>query len=298
MVAGTPRLVLVTRRTPFEELLGRHATRGQAAAFLSRRGLKLEILEQRHEATRAAERQAGALAPGEWRRASVERGQLDRFLFEAEDLVVAVGQDGLVANLAKYLSGQPVIGLNPLPALYDGVLVKHAVAALPPLLAAAAAGKATLERRTMVEARLDDGQRLLALNEIFVGHRSHQSARYALRWGGQEERHSSSGVIVASGTGCTGWARSICEERGQHPPVPAPADPALLFLVREAFPSGTTGTALTAGLIDAGERLEIVSEMDSGGLAFGDGIESDWVEFAWGQRLTLTRAQETLNLVL
>ncbi len=298
MAAVTPRLVLVTRRTPFEEILGRHATRGQAASFLQQRQLKLEVLEERHRRTQAAERQIGALAPGDWRRASVERQQLDRFLFEPHDIVVVVGQDGLVANLAKYLTGQPVIGLNPLPDLYDGVLVKHRVEAVSPLLAAAAAGQATLERRTMVEARLDDGQRLLALNEIFVGHRSHQSARYALRWQTAEEHHSSSGVIIASGTGCTGWARSICEERGQHPAVPAPADPALLFLVREAFPSGVTGTALTAGVIAEGQALEIVSEMDVGGLAFGDGIEADWIEFAWGQRLTLGRASETLNLVL
>ncbi len=298
MANATPRLVLVTRRTPLEELLARHATRGQAATFVAQRGLKIEVLEERHARTHAAERQVGALAPGDWRRASVEREQLDRFLFEEQDIVVAVGQDGLVANLAKYLAGQPVIGLNPLPELYDGVLVKHAVEAAPRLLAAAADGKAKVERRTMVEARLDDGQRLLALNEVFVGHRSHQSARYRLRWQGKEERHSSSGVIIASGTGCTGWARSICLERGDHPAVPQPADPALLFLVREAFPSGVTGTDLTAGLLAGNETLEIVSEMETGGLAFGDGIEQDWIEFAWGQRLTLARAAETLNLVL
>jgi NAD kinase len=62
----------------------------------------------------------------------------------------------------------------------------------------------------MAHARLDDGQQLLALNEIFVGHRTHQSARYRIRPADeQEERHSSSGVIVSTGTGATGWARSI-----------------------------------------------------------------------------------------
>lgn len=41
------------------------------------------------------------------------RGDLDRFLFEPDDIVLALGQDGLVANVAKYLDGQPVIGSNP-----------------------------------------------------------------------------------------------------------------------------------------------------------------------------------------
>jgi len=53
--------------------------------------------------------------PSDWRRARVDRADLDRFLFEPEDVVVAVGQDGLVANVAKYLTGQPVIGCNPDP---------------------------------------------------------------------------------------------------------------------------------------------------------------------------------------
>jgi hypothetical protein len=44
----------------------------------------------------------------------------------------------------------------------------------------------------MVDARLDDGRRLLALNEVFLGHASHQSARYALEVADEAERHSSS----------------------------------------------------------------------------------------------------------
>ena len=50
-----------------------------------------------------------------------------------------------------------------------------------------------------VAAEADDGQRLLALNEVFVGHTSHQSARYRVTFGDAEERQSSSGVIVATG---------------------------------------------------------------------------------------------------
>ncbi len=45
----------------------------------------------------------------------MSRPELNRFLFEPEDVVIAVGQDGLVANVAKYLSGQMVVGVNPLP---------------------------------------------------------------------------------------------------------------------------------------------------------------------------------------
>jgi NAD kinase len=134
-------------------------------------------------------------------------------------VVVPVGQDGLVANVAKYLDRQPVLGVNPAPDLYDGVLVRVAAGRLAALLPASVAGAAAIERRTMVQASLDSGETLVALNEIFVGHRSHQSARYRIETDGEAEDHSSSGLIVASGTGATGWARSIAEATHLEPDV-------------------------------------------------------------------------------
>jgi NAD kinase len=169
---------------------------------------------RRFSTSLASGKQARLAVPGDWRQAQVHRPDLDRFLFGAEDLIVPVGQDGLVANVAKYLAGQPVLGVNPSPDLYDGVLVRLALGQFGEMLRASVAGRAPVERRTMVEARLDTGERLLALNEVFVGHRSHQSARYTIAAGERHEDHSSSGLIVASGTGATGWARSIMEATG------------------------------------------------------------------------------------
>ena len=57
----------------------------------------------------------------------VDRGFLTNYVFGARDVVVALGQDGLVANVLKYLDGQPVIGVNPDPARWDGVLLPFAV---------------------------------------------------------------------------------------------------------------------------------------------------------------------------
>ena len=249
----TPRCVLVR--------LAHHGTQEQLRFVLAERGRTLEELAERHEAQAAALRGARGAVPRDWRRATVTRAELDRFLFASDDVVVVVGQDGLVANVAKYLDGQPVIGLNPEPERWPGVLVPHPPAAAADLLNDVAVGRANLEQRTMVEARLDDGQRLLALNEVFLGHASHQSARYALEVGGVRERQSSSGVIVTTGTGGTGWAASIARERGSGLVLPQPADPALAFYVREAWPSAATGTELTEGLLRDGAALWLESDM-------------------------------------
>jgi NAD kinase len=297
MVGPVPRVVVVTRSTPYEALLERHATRGQAKFFLETRGENIEVVEAGHQRFQHALGFVLQAIPSKWRRARVDRRDLDRFLFEREDIIAAVGQDGLVANVAKYLDGQAVIGINPLPDEYDGVLVPHPAEAAPDLISGVAHGRVELEHRTMAEAKLDDGQRLLALNEVFIGHRTHQSARYRLTIGGEEERHSSSGLIVSTGTGATGWARSINLSRGNVLELPNPVDKKLAFFVREAFPSGVTGTEVTCGLIERGRALAVVSEMNEGGVIFGDGMEDDRLDFAWGQRLKVQAAGASLSMV-
>lgn len=295
MAALTPRVVFVTRETDYELLIARHATRGQARFFLESRGQGLAAVEARHERFHAVLAQARAAVPGEWRQALVRRADLDRFLFAGDDVVVAVGQDGLIANVAKYLGEQPVIGVNPAPDLYDGVLARNPVERLPRLLPASVAGAAAIERRTMVQAVIDGTERLFALNEIFVGHRSHQSARYRIEAGSEAEEHSSSGLIVASGTGATGWARSISEATRLDLSL-GPDERAVGYWVREPFPSVATATRLRAGkLTDA--PLVVTSRMNEGGVIFADGIERDFLGFGWGRQVRIAPADRALHLV-
>lgn len=296
MSTVAPRVVVVSRPSELESLVARHGTRAQASFFLERRGQSLRDVEERHLRIRATLEQVMRAIPLSWRRSHVTRADLPRWVFEPGDVVVAVGQDGLVPNVAKYLDGQTVIGVNPDPATFDGVLVRHRADRVGAALRDAVAGTLKVEERTMAEASLDDGQRLLALNEVFVGQRTHQSARYRVRAETREERHSSSGVVVATGTGATGWARSICLQRKSPVPLPAPSDRTLAFLVREAFPSVATGVTLTEGIVAEGAALEVVSEMNEGGVVFADGIEDDRIELGWGMRATVRVARERLHL--
>jgi NAD kinase len=295
MPTNSPRAVFVTRESDYELLLARHATREQARFFLESRGQRIEALEDRHRQVQDTLKLARVLVPGDWRQALVRRADLDRFLFGPEDVIVPVGQDGLVANVAKYLSGQPVLGINPSPDLYDGVLVRVPIELLAELLLASVAGQAPVERRTMVEAALDSGERLLALNEVFVGHRSHQSARYSIAAGEAHEDHSSSGLIVASGTGATGWARSIMEATGTHLAL-GTEERAVGYFVREPFPSIATSTGMRCGKL-AAEPLAVTSRMNDGGVIFADGIEQDFLAFDWGCRVSIGPAGYSLHLI-
>lgn len=297
VTAKVPRVVLVTRPTDYQNLIAHHGTREAARFFLESRGQRIEEAESRHARFDLALRTVLSAIPLKWRRSRIDRSDLASFVFEPEDLVLALGQDGLVANVAKYLEGQLVLGINPDPEAFEGVLVLHPPAAAADLLQDAVAGRAKVESRTMAEARLDDGQHLLALNEVFIGHRTHQSARYRIRLGEREERQSSSGLIVTTGTGATGWARSIVQQRKESPALPKPTDHRLAFFVREAWPSRATGTSLNQGSVDSQHPLELTSEMNEDGVLFGDGIEQDHLEFTWGMRAVVTIAPDCLKLI-
>lgn len=291
-----PRAVFVTRESDYELLLARHATREQARFFLDTRGQSIDTLEAKHQSFASALQTARAAIPADWRQASVSREDLDRFLFAPEDIVIAVGQDGLIANVAKYLRQQPVIGVNPDASQYDGVLARFAAGSVRELLPAVLAGECVAEQLTMAQAELDNGSRLLALNEFFVGHRSHQSARYEIDVGDRHEMQSSSGIIVATGTGTTGWARSIMDSVGTQMPL-GRDERAMNYFVREPFPSIASGTSIRMGRVDASAHIAITSRLNDGGIIFADGIEQHFLEFDWGRRVQIKVAPEVVNLV-
>lgn len=302
MKAGVslPRLVVVTRKTPMEELKARHGTVGQAKFFLAARKQRVDWFEQADGQLQDGVQRVLSGLPGDRRRTRIDRDDVDRFVFEPEDIVLAVGQDGLVANVAKYLDGQVLIGVNPDPSRYDGVLCRvkpERVNAALAWLDTRAGTEFHEEKRVLARVEREDGQVLHALNEVFIGHASHQSARYVLHANGKEERQSSSGIICATGTGATGWARSIARQRATPPTLPTPEETRLTWLVREPFPSVSTGVTLESGSIDRSTSLRIVSEMGERGVIFADGIESDVVEFTSGQMATITVAERVLRLV-
>ena len=284
-----PRVVLVHRTTEYAELLARHGTRGQARFFLSTRGRDIAELEGRDILQRKAIASVSAAVPADWRRGSVERADLPRFLFAPEDVVVVVGQDGLVANVAKYLQDQVVIGINPDPLRNPGVLVRNPPGRARELLL----DHRQPQERTMVLAATDDGQELVGLNEIYLGHASHQTARYTLSAPERgTEAQASSGLIVATGTGATGWCRSAWLERHSSLTLPAPTERRLAWFVREAWPSPSTGADLTEGddcpltVVVASDELRV----------FGDGVESDHLVASWGQTVRIGLAPRRLLL--
>jgi len=297
-MALAPRVVVVHRRTELDELTARHSTRGQAEFFLKSRAQSIAALDVADEQESKAVQSVGVSIPADWRRADVERSDLPQFLFGPEDIVAVVGRDGLVANVAKYVTTQPVVGFNPHPESNAGVLTRFDPASAPDVLRAVATGRARVTARTMVTARTDDGQSLDALNDLYIGDAGHQSARYDVLTpdAAMVESQSSSGIVVGTGTGATGWLASLAHDRGRTDLLPGVADPRLAWFVREAWPSPFTGASLTAGALVAGQNLQVTVKSESL-VVFGDGIEVDALALGHGQRLMVGVAERRLALV-
>jgi NAD kinase len=311
--AAAPRekVVIVTRGSSLDELVAKFSTEGQAQFYLEHAGQDFAPIRRRHRKYYSVLDDVRTQVPAGVKVQVIDRSYLPQFSFGASDLVVTVGPDGLVVNTAKYLSGQPILAINPDPSEIEGALLPFTIDEFPRVLAAAIRGELRVQRITMAEAVLNDGQRLLAFNDLFVGVRSHVSARYRISQGSRAEEHSSSGILVSTGAGSTGWLRSVYAgaagvAQGMGASVDAPAgagrfawDAAqLVFVVREPWPSKTTGASVVYGTVTPGQPLVIASRMAEGGVIFSDGVEADFLSFTAGLTATIGISDKTASLIM
>jgi NAD kinase len=238
----------------------------------------------------------------------VDREFLPNFDFGRCIAVVVVGQDGLVANAAKYVGDAPIVGVNPDPKRVDGVLLPFLADQARPAVQQVIAKRFRARPVTMAEVNFNDGQRMLAFNDFFVGCRSHVSARYTLTVGRKAEPHSSSGIIISTGAGSTGWLSSLFNmtrgftgwmggDAGSAPKMTW-EDRRLAWAVREPFVSRHSKATLVAGWIEEGEEITIESLVPDNGVVFSDGIEKDALEFNSGTIARIKVSRQVAQLVV
>ncbi len=333
MPTVTPTIAVVTQPTRLEGLLKRRATRGAAAFALqaAREHERVRRGKTKGETSGADVHKAEAAASfAEYaaedtvyketlRRLQadldlgypitmVARNFLPNFDFGRCALVVVVGQDGLVANTAKYVRDVPIVGVNPDPRRNDGILAPFGADGIRTAAQHALAGQARVTSVTLARVELNDGQSMLAFNDFFVGRRTHVSARYTLRVGGRAEVQSSSGIIVSTGAGSTGWFSSVFNmNRGLarwlkgHPGSPPHLrweDRQLIWAVREPFASRHSNAELVAGWLNEGDEMVVESLTPEEGVIFSDGVEQDYLEFNSGSIARVGVSSQRARLVV
>jgi hypothetical protein len=297
------KIFLITRKTRLAELIERFNTAGQARFYIEHAGGDFAEYEDEDLVYRGAVEATRRQLPEELKLQVLDRDLAPTVLFTGKDLIVTLGQDGLVANVAKYVQGQPIVAVNPDPRRFDGVLMPFLPKDVGQAVGETMRGRAKMREVTMAEACLNDGQRVLAFNDLFIGASTHVSARYKITLQGKSEQQSSSGILVSTGAGSTGWISSVFNmvrglgqsnvERVQM----AWEDPRLFFVTREPFISRHSAAGLLHGYIADGMQLVVESTMASGGCVFSDGIQQDSVEFNAGAVLRVQRSQQKARLI-
>ncbi|MCL6417720.1 sugar kinase [Aestuariirhabdus sp. Z084] len=305
MSAQDVRFVLVSRKTRLQELIERFNTWPQAKFYLEHNQVDAQDYLQEHDHYQRQLLEAEKVLKLLGRFQLLERSFLPNYQFSHNDILVVVGQDGLVANTLKYLEGQPVIAINPDPSRWDGKLLPFEMAELSSVVRKILDCKADSKSITFAEATTNDGQRMLAVNDIFIGPQSHTSARYRIEWNGRAELQSSSGIIVSTGFGSSGWFQSVVAGAlavsGLHKHSLqggfAWNERRLQFSVREPFPSQNTGVELVFGAIEGQTKLYLESHMPEHGVIFSDGIETDYLPFNAGTIVSVGVADKQGQLI-
>lgn len=302
------KLVIVTRKTRLQELVERFNTRSQAKFYIEHAGGDFADYEREDDAYRSSLEVLRRSLEFEMPQQLVDRTLVPTFQFQKEDLVVTLGQDGLVANTAKYVMAQPIVAVNPEPERFDGILLPFLPDQARRAVAKVITAKATIREVTLAEITLQDSQRLLAFNDLFIGARSHVSALYRISCGKKAEAQSSSGVLVSTGAGSTGWLSSVFNMvsgvssfRGGTAvePVRMPwEDRRLVYVVREPFVSRHSQANIVTGMLESGQELVLESLMPSGGVVFSDGMEADFLQFNSGAIATVRAAEQRARLVV
>lgn len=304
------KIVLIVRKTRLDELIARFNTLEQARFYVEHLGADFSDYQLEDSVYKGAVAATETILSQQGRLQVVERNFLPNFIFGAQDIVVALGQDGLVANVLKYLNGQRLIGVNPDPRRWEGVLLPFQINDLAKILPDAFKNLRKIKAVTMARVSLNTGETLYGVNDLFIGPRSHTSARYHIEHAGINESQSSSGIIVSTGLGSTGWLKSILagatgitaslsgKKLNLRDKQSFSWDAQYLYYsVREPWPSKYSQASITFGKITSDSPLILVSQMPEHGVIFSDGIESDFLKFNSGTKARIEIADKRGLLV-
>lgn len=302
------RIVIVKDHTRLENLIQKFNTKSQAKFYIERNGGSFDFYENEHNVyynvLSEVQRELSKLM----KTTQVDKYFLSSFLFVKTDVVVVIGRDGLVANTGKYAQENPILAINPDPETINGTLLPFRLGNFERGVKNILNQKFEVSKITLAEASLNDGQKLLAFNDFYIGKKDHTSAIYDLKIDSMFETQSSSGILVSTGAGSTGWLSSVLNEANGLLNYFGLNDikldkklewdeNRLIYTVREPYVSPYTSAEMVMGDISNGGIFEVTSKMSENGVIFSDGMINDFIEFNSGKSVLICCSKNKVKLV-
>jgi NAD+ kinase len=290
MGPGRKRVLVVYKKSAYQ-IYVRERRHPRVASLLRSRSKAVSGMIRAHEdhlstllEVRRVLRELGARAVFRQRR---ERGSTAGF-----DLVVTVGGDGTLLWASQMVApGCPVLAINSAPQDSVGYFCAASGDEIADVLRDALASTLRETELTRLQVAIDDKVvHARVLNDVLFSHYCPAATtRYALRSGGREEEHKSSGVWVATPAGSTAAIRSA---GGRVLPI---ASRQLQFVVREPYAVDERRYRLLSGMIKPSQHIEIRSHMRAGRLYIDGPHVARPVEI--GSVLRMSRSTESLLLL-
>jgi len=152
------RLIIIRRPTRLDALVARFNTKQQAQFYIEHLNADFKDYEAEHETYYAVLDRLVKTAQGIGNVQVIDWKFLPNFIFGKNDTVITVGQDGLIANTLKYLEAQKLIGINPDPSRWDGVLSQFSVDEAGTVIRQALNDEAAVKQVTKAKVQLSDNQ--------------------------------------------------------------------------------------------------------------------------------------------
>jgi NAD kinase len=199
-------------------------------------------------------------------------------------VIIALGGDDFFKLVTHHTQGSVlVLGVNSDPSSSVGALLPITIGELPDALRRLEKGDYRIEPWTRLSLRVNGVECGSAINDIVLGKRDFRlTSRHELEYRGAKVMQRSSGILISTGVGSTGWYASAGLYLGDHDRSFPKTSRYARFELREPSVTITEidGNRVTRlpelveGTLTEGETLRITSLNDDEGLASRDSLDS------------------------
>jgi NAD kinase len=226
----------------------------------------------------------------------VPRDQANSENLSSAKLVLSIGGDNHLQYVAQALKDTPVVGVNSDPQLSDGVLCGPTIAELPQFIEDLAQGHYTTEEWTRAEVEVDGRSIGRALCDVACGElHFYEMSKHLLSLRGSQDLNKGSGLLIATGTGSTGWYSSIYRQSGESHAAFPRESPELRFILREPYEGRLPANKIPRGSVGVGDELQIKSLNDSQGIVILDSLVR--ADFPLGSILKIRISEHPLKVL-
>ena len=209
--------------------------------------------------------------------------------FKDKDLIITIGGDGTFIKTSHFITKIPILGINSEPGKSEGALTgltAHEIDYLKEILK----GKYQIIKKHRAQVTFNKQPlKEQAINDVYIGSENQfHTSRYIIIFKNKKEFHKSSGVLVSTSAGSTAWYKSA----GGKPFL---NEEKLKFLIREPYQGKVFNPDILTGEIHPGEKLEIESKREKGGVIALDSAKI--IPFNTGDKVEIKLSDMPLNVL-